>query len=184
MALSVHDASRMRDMIVRLLSVVLFAIISIQQGQAQKTAPEDCASSVHAIIARGEGSGNDLDVMVTLRDAIIEQIPGSTSLGLPYDHNGTNKFNDVYCGALMVQNYVNEYVMSCPRAKLALIGYSLVSPYTLRVFATRCNHLFPEQGAVTTMDAVCGASSRRFTPVQPMDPSLADKGEQPITRPP
>lgn len=118
----------------RLLSVALFAIsasLLIQQGHAQKTAPQDCASSVHAIIARGQCQGNDLNVMVKLQDAILKQIPGSTSLGLPYNHNGFNKFNDVYYGALMVQDYVNEYVKSCPKAKLALIGYSLVCPYML-----------------------------------------------------
>lgn len=105
---------------------VISSSLLIQQGHAQKTAPEDCASSVHAIIARGQGPGNDLNVMVHLQDAILQQIPGSTSLGLPYNHDGFNKFNDVYYGALMVQRYVNEYVESCPKAKLALIGYSLV----------------------------------------------------------
>lgn len=116
----------MRDMIMRLISVMFFSNLVIQQGHAHKTESDDCASSVHAVIARGQGRGNDLDVMVNLQDAILQQIPGSTSLGLPYDHGGFNKFNDVYHGALMAQNYVKEYVKSCPQAKLALIGYSLV----------------------------------------------------------
>lgn len=109
--------------------MALFASMSTllaQAGHAQQTATVECASSVHAIILRGQGPGNNLNVMVKLQDMILEQIPGSTSLGLPYAHAGQNKFNDVYSGALMLQDYVISYVKSCPHAKIALLGYSLV----------------------------------------------------------
>lgn len=109
--------------------MAIFASMSLllaQPGCAQQTHAAECASSVHAIILRGQGPGNDLNVMVNLQDMILQQIPGSTSLGLPYDHAGQNKFDDAYHGALMVQEYVTSYVKSCPRAKIALLGYSLV----------------------------------------------------------
>lgn len=119
----------MRDMIRAVFSALLLAIATSllpQRGHAQKVVATDCASSVHAIIARGQGPGDDLDVMVQLQGMILQQVPGSTSLGLPYNHGGANLFNDVHFGALMIQDYVNEYSKSCPGAKIALIGYSLV----------------------------------------------------------
>lgn len=97
-----------------------------QQAQAQAVTKSQCASSVHAIIARGQGPGDDLNVMVKVQNMILNQIPGSTSVGLPYAHNADDKFTAVHDGALLMQNYVTEYLKVCPESKIALIGYSLV----------------------------------------------------------
>lgn len=97
-----------------------------QQTLAQTVAKTQCASSVHAIIARGQGPGDDLNVMVKVQNMILDQIPGSTSIGLPYAHNASDKFTAVHDGAILMQNYVTEYLKVCPESKIALIGYSLV----------------------------------------------------------
>lgn len=116
-------------MINRVIFLALLAVSSnlfVQQAHAQTVPKEQCATSVHAIIARGQGPGNNLNVMVKVQNMILEQIPGSTSLGLPYAHDAEDKFTAVHNGAIMIQNYVNDYLKVCPDSKIALIGYSLV----------------------------------------------------------
>ncbi|CAG8369572.1 unnamed protein product [Penicillium salamii] len=63
----------------------LLAVIStlLLRSQAQLVSEDECATRVHAIIARGQGGGDDLNVMSTLSDLILQEIPGSTTLGLP-----------------------------------------------------------------------------------------------------
>ncbi|KAJ5219729.1 hypothetical protein N7468_008933 [Penicillium chermesinum] len=148
----------MFDKIFGAASVALIAIGAVQPSFAQSVAADDCATGVHAIIARGQGPGNPnstLDVMVTLQDLILAQIPGSTSLGLPFNYNEENKFDSVYNGAHLMQSYVTEYHKSCPQSKMAVVGYSLI--YV--------------QGAVVMTDAVCGTSSLLLSPVAPLDAS-------------
>lgn len=116
-------------MINRVISLALVATSSslfVQQAHAQTIQKEQCATSVHAIIARGQGPGNNLNVMLKVQNMILEQVPGSTSLGLPYAHDAEDKFTAVHDGAIMMQNYVNDYLKVCPDSKIALIGYSLV----------------------------------------------------------
>lgn len=115
-----------------MISKIIFLALAIsydlfvQQAQAQAVAKAQCASSVHAIIARGQGPGDDLNVMVKVQNMILDQIPGSTSVGLPYAHDSKDKFTAVHNGALLMQNYVTEYLEVCPESKIALVGYSLV----------------------------------------------------------
>ncbi|KAJ5670753.1 uncharacterized protein N7477_006116 [Penicillium maclennaniae] len=144
----------MPGMISKIISLALAVSSGLvgQRAQAQAVAKIQCASSVHAIIARGQGPGDDLNVMVKVQNLILDQIPGSTSVGLPYAHDAEDKFTAVHDGALLMQSYVTEYLNVCPESKIALIGYSL--------------------GAVTMMEAVCGTSSLLLIPTQPFDASL------------
>ncbi|KAJ5666624.1 hypothetical protein N7462_011033 [Penicillium macrosclerotiorum] len=138
----------------RYLSLALVVIISsllLQRVDAQNVSSDNCTTGVHAIISRGQGAGDHLNVMLSLQSLILEQIPGSTSLGLPYDHDADNKFTAVYHGAQLLQKYVREYVASCPDAKVAVVGYSM--------------------GACLTMDAICGTSSVGFIPVSALESS-------------
>ncbi|CAL5871695.1 uncharacterized protein PFLUO_LOCUS5948 [Penicillium psychrofluorescens] len=130
--------------------IALVLLLLFQQTHAQTVAKGDCATGVHAILARGSGQGNDLNVLVKLKQAILEQIPGSTVLGLPYGHGNSDKFEAVYNGALLLQRYIEDYVASCPDTKIALLGYSL--------------------GAVTMMDALCGTSSLLLEEVAAINP--------------
>lgn len=100
---------------------------------AQSVSEDECATGVHAIIARGQGGGDDLNVMSTLSDLILKQIPGSTTLGLPYDHDNVltdyAKLHTVHDGAVLIQQFVHEYSESCPQAKIVVVGYSMVRQY-------------------------------------------------------
>lgn len=146
-------------------SLAIFAItcgLVFQQAHGQNVPPEQGAMGVHAIIARGQPAtaetGFDLlNVMVSLPNLIVQQIPGSTSLGLPYQYGVHDNFVAVHDGALLLQNYVTSYVASCPKSKIVVVGYSLVSCKPLlylKAFSTDQN-----QGACLTMDAFCGTSS-------------------------
>jgi acetylxylan esterase len=113
--------------IIWVLSVVVLAPLPTY---AQSVPKNECATGVHAIIARGQGPGDDLNVMSTLSDLILAQIPGSTTLGLPYDHANVlwddDKRHTVHDGAVLMQEFVEEYVQSCPNSKIVLAGYSMV----------------------------------------------------------
>jgi acetylxylan esterase len=109
-----------------IFSTLVIWLAFIVKSHAQTVSPQQCATSVHAILARGEGPGDDLNVLVTVQDLILKQIPGATSIGLPYDHGNSNKELAVYSGTLLMQQYIRDYVASCPNAKIALLGYSMV----------------------------------------------------------
>lgn len=140
------------------LVLLLGGIAMLAPGQAQKVTASQCATGIHAILLRGQGPGDNLNVLGTISTLILQQIPGSTTLGLPYGHNDQDKQAAVHDGALMLQNYVTEYVSSCPESKILLLGYSL--------------------GADTMMDALCGTSSALFDPVEAIDPSYAQNSKQ------
>ncbi|KAJ9489369.1 hypothetical protein VN97_g3905 [Penicillium thymicola] len=101
----------------------------LTQTYAQSVSENECATGVHAIIARGQGGGDDLNVMSTLSDLILKQFPGSTTLGLPYDHQNVltdyAKLHAVHDGAVLMQ-FVQEYSESCPQTKIVVVGYSMV----------------------------------------------------------
>jgi hypothetical protein len=92
----------------------------------QTVTSTSCASSVHLLLLRGEGTGDDLNVLDTIQNLVLEQIPGATSLGLPYQHGNSDKQLAAYNGSLLLQQYIAEYVTSCPDSKIAILGYSLV----------------------------------------------------------
>lgn len=96
------------------------------ETHAQTMSPEQCATGVHAILARGQGPGDHLNVMVTIQSLILQLIPGSSSVALPYNHGEDDHRAAASTGAQMMQQYIREYVTSCPKSKIFLMGYSLV----------------------------------------------------------
>lgn len=109
------------------LSLWLLALATVvAPSVAQTVDPNSCASSVHLLLLRGEGTGDDLNVLDTIQDLVLEQIPGSTSLGLPYQHGDSDKQFAAYNGSMLLQQYIAEYAASCPDSKIAILGYSLV----------------------------------------------------------
>ncbi|OQE44782.1 hypothetical protein PENCOP_c002G05388 [Penicillium coprophilum] len=144
----------MYDTIVKIIWALLALTLILTQTHAQSVSEDDCATGVHAIIARGQGGGDDLNVLITLSDLILKQIPGSTTIGLPYDHenvlNDTAKMHTVHDGAVLMQQFVQEYVESCPSTKIVVVGYSM--------------------GAVLMMDSLCGTSEVGFFFVAPLAP--------------
>ncbi|KAJ5497004.1 hypothetical protein N7463_008991 [Penicillium fimorum] len=136
----------MYDATVKIIWALLAATLMLTQTHAQSVSENECAMGVHAIIARGQGGGDDLNVLSTLSDLILKQIPGSTTIGLPYDHknvlNDTAKLHTVQDGAVLMQQYVQEYVKSCPQTMI--------------------------MGAVLMMDSLCGTSEIGFFFVAPL----------------
>jgi hypothetical protein len=169
--------------LIRFYSLATFAVASglfIQQTLGQSVPPEQCATGVHAIIARGQAATGEtgfdpLNVMGALQNLILQQIPGSTSLGLPYQYGAENKLLAVYEGAQLLQEYVTSYVASCPKAKIVVVGYSLVS-CTISRYRRKQLKLIQIQGACLTMDAICGTSSIGFIPVTALDSKYASNG--------
>ncbi|KAJ5127406.1 hypothetical protein N7448_008185 [Penicillium atrosanguineum] len=123
----------------------------IQPVYSQAVPPERCATGVHAILARGQGPGDHLNVMVSIQNLILQLIPGSSSVALPYKHGLEDHRIAAADGARMMQQYVREYVVSCPNSKIFLMGYSL--------------------GGIVLMDALCGTSSLWLYPVPALEPS-------------
>lgn len=123
----------MYDMAVKIVWALSAVTLTLIQTNAQSVSKDECATSVHAIIARGQGGGDDLNVMSTLSDLILKQIAGSTTLGLPYDHQNVltdyDKLHTVHDGAVLMQQFVQEYSESCPQTKIVLVGYSMVRQY-------------------------------------------------------
>jgi hypothetical protein len=102
----------------------------LQQSQsclAQVTAPSYCAKGVHAILMRGQGPGDNLNVLVSVQNLVLQLIPGSSSVALPYNHGADDHRVAASNGSLMMQDYIRSYVASCPDSKIFILGYSLVS---------------------------------------------------------
>ena len=123
-------------------SLTIFAVkcgLLFQRTLGQSVPPEQFATGVHAIIARGQAATGEagfdpLNVMVSLQNLILQQIPGSTSLGLPYQYGTQDRFVVVHDGARLLQNYVTSYVVSCPRSKIVVVDYSLVNCKPKKLF--------------------------------------------------
>lgn len=100
---------------------------SFQLSLAQETLPSQCATGVHAILMRGQGPGDHLNVMVTVQNLVLQLIPGSSSVALPYAHDADDHRVAASNGSHMMQDYIRSYVASCPESKIFIHGFSLVS---------------------------------------------------------
>ncbi|KAJ6013942.1 hypothetical protein N7540_008533 [Penicillium herquei] len=132
--------------------VLLLTCIGIKPSHAQRTPPELCATGVHAILIRGQGPGDHLNVMVSMQNLVLQLIPGSSSVALPYHHGGSDHRIVAADGATMMQQYIREYIASCPHSRIFLMGYSL--------------------GAIIMMDGLCGTSSLWLNPVSAIEPQF------------
>lgn len=108
------------------LIIVLLIAYAFTPSNAQTTPPVLCATGVHAILIRGQGPGDHLNVMVSMQNLVLQLIPGSSSVALPFHHEGRDHRIVAAEGALMMQDYIRKYVASCPKSKIFLMGYSLV----------------------------------------------------------
>lgn len=126
-------------------------------AHAQSTLPEQCATGVHAILIRGQGPGDHLNVMVTIQNLILQVIPGSTSIALPYKHGLDDHRRAAADGAYLMQEYIREYIADCPNSKIFLHGYSL--------------------GGIVLMDGLCGTSSSWLYDVPALEPKYNESGK-------
>jgi hypothetical protein len=154
------------------LRVILSAALCLGLGAHAQTPPHGCATGVHAIMAREIGAGDNLSVLVTIQNQILKAIPGSTSVAIPYNHNPSTVPQDIAAidqGGITMQEYVREYVASCPDAKIVMFGYSLVrvprfervdcvSPAKLaHIYALGCNS---DDGSFVRFDYRCPRPDR------------------------
>jgi hypothetical protein len=98
-----------------------------QPSLTQETPPSLCATGVHAILMRGQGPGDHLNVMVSVQNLVLQMIPGSSCVALPYNHGTDDHRTAASNGSYMMQDYIRSYVASCPDSKIFVHGYSLVS---------------------------------------------------------
>ncbi|KAJ5166625.1 uncharacterized protein N7482_005406 [Penicillium canariense] len=127
-----------------------FFLHGLQPCLAQIVPPERCATGVHAILIRGQGPGDHLNVMVSVQNLILQLIPGSSSVDLPYKHGVDDHRIAAADGASLMQEYIRYYAASCPNSKIFVHGYSL--------------------GGVVMMDGLCGTSSQWLFPVSALEP--------------
>jgi hypothetical protein len=172
----------MHDVITKITWMLAVIPSMLLRSHAQLVSENQCATGVHAIIARGQGGGDDLNVMSTLSDLILQQIPGSTTLGLPYDHvnvlTDEAKRDTVHDGAVLMQEFVQEYAQSCPESNIVVVGYSMVCPRSIPHAMLAWNGTVARQwlkfltikGAIVMMDALCGTSEVGFIFVAPLQP--------------
>ncbi|KAJ5088242.1 hypothetical protein N7456_011858 [Penicillium angulare] len=139
-----------------LIIILLFSYFAFPPSIAQKTPPELCAGGVHAILIRGQGPGDHLNVMVSMQNLVLQLIPNSSSVALPFHHGGSDHRIVAAEGALMMQDYIRQYVASCPQSKIFLMGYSL--------------------GGIVMMDGLCGTSSLWLNPVPGLEPKYNRNG--------
>jgi len=59
---------------------------------------------------------------------ILEKIPHSTAVSVPFDKGDTSAYRKSISGAsTTMKKYVEQYVESCPYGRVILLGYSSVS---------------------------------------------------------
>ncbi|KAJ5975305.1 hypothetical protein N7481_009012 [Penicillium waksmanii] len=125
---------------------------------SQSTPPEQCATGVHAILIRGQGPGDHLNVMVTIQNLVLQLIPGSTSIALPYKHGADDHRIAAGNGAYLMQEYIREYIADCPNSKIFLHGYSLVSPHSMvgHIPFQICFSIHSFSNRVLLLEGLCG----------------------------
>ena len=135
-----------------LQSCLLFALLFFSAAvHSQTTQASECAA-LHAIFLRGEGTDGgpfNGQVMTPLSDQIVSTIPNSSSIAIAYDSGNLDKPVAVYNASMMFNEYVAQYVESCPDSKIMVLGYSL--------------------GADGVMDSLCGTSSILYIPSPTLD---------------
>ncbi|GLI81789.1 hypothetical protein PoHVEF18_010179 [Penicillium ochrochloron] len=127
-----------------------------QPSLTQETPPSLCATGVHAILMRGQGPGDHLNVMVSVQNLVLQMIPGSSCVALPYNHGTDDHRTAASNGSYMMQDYIRSYVASCPDSKIFVHGYSL--------------------GGVAMMDGLCGTSSQWLYDVPALEPHYNKNG--------
>lgn len=112
------------------LLYAIFALL-LPLTLAQSVLEKHCVhKGVHVIVTSGYGSSNvnGYGLLSTLKDKILKQIPGSTDASVTYDKGDETKYlQNMDSGTESTKRYIRQYVKSCPRSKIVLLGYSAVS---------------------------------------------------------
>ena len=164
------------------LGLVATAALSVAVPGAQELAPRQSTpaancSSLHVIAVRGlnqDGSRDWYQFLIGAVNIILGAVPGSSSIGMVYGAGDIDQIAGINNGTVELQEYVRQYVASCPGAKIGLLGYSDVGGH-LDVCVKGVG-LTVWQGATCVSNAICGTGSLPYIYVPALDPAYADNG--------
>ena len=128
--------------------------------RAQRTAASDCSQSLHSIYMRGEGPdsvGGEYNVLAPLAEQIMSALPGSSAIAIPFDHADQDKLFAAYNASVMFNQYIQDYVESCPNTPIFALGYSL--------------------GADGMMNSLCGSTALLIPPSPTLDPKYKSNSQ-------
>jgi hypothetical protein len=111
------------------------------------------SDAVHIIVARGSTESPGMGTMGLTANQTVAKIPGSDAVGLDYPAIYPPIRPSEPEGVAALTQYVTEYIDGCPNSKVVLMGYS--------------------QGAMVTMDTLCGTSSAGFATTSALDSKYA-----------
>ncbi|KAL1853977.1 hypothetical protein VTK73DRAFT_8860 [Phialemonium thermophilum] len=101
-----------------------------------------CPTGLHLIVARGSEEKPGLGRMAVVAGNITERVPGSTVVAVDYPATFEDYPGSEADGVNVTTHLIASYVKQCPKAKIALLGYS--------------------QGGQVAMDVICGTSESPF----------------------
>ncbi|MCJ1381312.1 hypothetical protein MMC17_004422 [Xylographa soralifera] len=136
-----------------LLIISLFFLhVLAHPGELQSVLDNPCATGVHMIVARATTEQPGYGALGQVVEEVCSQVNGSTSEAVDYPANGLFNFTKYQQSETIgIQNMTNAlmaYTQACPQSRIALLGYS--------------------QGAQVTGDMLCGRTSDKFTPTDPV----------------
>ncbi|KAK3380744.1 putative acetyl xylanesterase [Lasiosphaeria ovina] len=109
-----------------------------------------CVTGIYMLVARGSSELPGLGLMGGVAQKVSQAIPGSAIVPIDYPATFAEYVKSEVSGALAISSAVESYTRLCPKAKIALLGYS--------------------QGGQAVMDSLCGNSEVGFV----VTPDLAD----------
>lgn len=117
-------------------------------------ASANCAQGVHVISIRGEGetpNGHGYGMVKSLVDQIKNTIPGSSSVAVNYNNQGTTMESNS-AAVHHIKHHIKTYARRCPHTKMVITGYS--------------------EGAGITMNTFCGTLNPGWNFTWPLDPKF------------
>ncbi|KAF7548533.1 hypothetical protein G7046_g8641 [Stylonectria norvegica] len=131
------------------LPVALLAVGALAQNST-------CAKGLYVIVARGTGEVKGTGVTGVLADDIAAKVPGSRIEALDYPATFTDPDypESEKDGVEALQGLITSYTKTCPKSKIAFLGYS--------------------QGGQLATDAFCGGSGDGFSTNAALPTQLVD----------
>jgi hypothetical protein len=144
-----------------IVSVLALAAVAVAQAttdpSARNFSTSACPSAggAHIIVARASTEPAGFGIIGAVKQAVLEQVPGSTAEFVDYPATLTNYPQSESDGVVAMRALVNAYIANCPAtAPLVLMGYS--------------------QGAQVTLDTLVGQQVGAFPPNASISDALPD----------
>lgn len=128
----------------KLISILLAICSVLTPIAGQKVKNSACAKGVHLIVTSGNGGAADGygSILAGLVQDVLDNIPGSTAVSVPFDKGVTSAYRESIAGASTTgKKYLEQYVKSCPYGRVVMLGYSSVSAHFVYLTTLRCTAL-------------------------------------------